>query len=88
MNSADRKDVIFVLFEAIITIIVLLGGGFLIYSGKGTEIAIGGITLVLTFWFNRRQNQQQADHIQNILQSQQVQTPGGGSVEPDNKPTA
>lgn len=53
--TVARRDVIALLFEFIITLVILVGGGFLVYhGGQGVDIAVAGITAAITFWFQRR----------------------------------
>lgn len=49
-----------ILLEFIISIVVLLGGGFLLYTGHSPEVAVSAITAVITFWFARRSAEAQA----------------------------
>lgn len=53
------------MLEWSLSIIVLLGGGFLIYKGVGNELAVSAITFVITFWFTRRQSEQTAAMLKN-----------------------
>jgi low affinity Fe/Cu permease len=41
------------LYRFIISIVILAGGGMLLFYDKASEIAIAAITAVITFWFTR-----------------------------------
>jgi low affinity Fe/Cu permease len=41
------------LYRFIISIVILAGGGMLLFYDKASEIAIAAITAVITFWCTR-----------------------------------
>lgn len=46
------------MFEFIISLVVLIGGGYMVAMGTGTELGVSAVTAVITFWFSRRQVEQ------------------------------
>jgi len=67
------KDVTVIVLEFILSIIVLLIGGFLVYSGKGTELGVAMVTAVITFWFQRRQSESAQRQVELYRQQQEQQ---------------
>jgi hypothetical protein len=56
----DLYGMVVIVLEFVISLVVLLGGGFLLYTGHSPEVAISAITAVITFWFARRSAEAQA----------------------------
>lgn len=80
----DRYGVMSLILEFWISIVVLIGGGFLMYSGKSTELAISAITAVITFWFSRRQAEQL---IYKQQQAQDAQQTPPSAAQPEQPKT-
>jgi hypothetical protein len=55
MRTVNR-EVFVLVFEFILSIVVLIGSGFLLLKGVAPELAAGAVTSVITFWFMRRAN--------------------------------
>ncbi|MNI96207.1 hypothetical protein D3C73_1546070 [compost metagenome] len=57
MKIVAARELMTIVFEFLLSIVVLVGGGYLLTTGSNTEIASSMITAVITFWFVRRQNE-------------------------------
>lgn len=78
------REVLSLSYEFIISLVVLVGGGFMVYSEHGVEVGVSSVTAVITFWFARRQQEQnQAQNQKQIELMQQVQQPTQLVQEPD-----
>lgn len=53
-----KEGVVTIVLEWALSVIILLGGGYMLFQGKSEEFVISALTLVITFWFNRRQSEQ------------------------------
>jgi ABC-type uncharacterized transport system permease subunit len=51
------REVIDMIFEFVLSILIILVAAFLIYSGVVVDFSCGLITLVTTFWFVKRSNE-------------------------------
>lgn len=71
----DRYGMVALVGEFIISLVVLLGGGFLLYSGHSPEVAVSGIATVIAFWFARRSAEASTKQLQQFQQSQQAFLP-------------
>jgi hypothetical protein len=61
-----RIEVIDLIFEFLVSILVIAGGGFLMFIGKGDSTFITAMmALVIGFWFQSRSN---ATTVRNLLQ--------------------
>ncbi len=45
------------LFEFLLSLLIIAGAGFMIYRGIASEFACGVISLVTGFWFTKRSNE-------------------------------
>lgn len=52
------REVMSIVFEFILSVIILIGGGYMVFTGQGTELGVSAVTAVITFWFTRRQAEQ------------------------------
>lgn len=59
------REVLSLVFEFVITLVVLIGGGFLVYKGTATEIAVAAISTVIAFWFGNRIREQKTSQNNN-----------------------
>lgn len=73
MNIREVKELVSITSEFFISLVVLLGGGWLLYTGKSPEMASSAITAVITFWFIRRQSEQQTKSTESLINAQSVQ---------------
>jgi hypothetical protein len=55
MNTTTR-EVLDLLFEFILSMVIIIGAGFLIYKAIAPEFCTGLITLVVGYWFTNRSN--------------------------------
>lgn len=53
-NTEGLKEVLDMIFEFVLSLVVILGGGYLLYLGKATDVVISLVSVVITFWFSRR----------------------------------
>ncbi|MCL6443356.1 MAG: hypothetical protein K6T83_07860 [Alicyclobacillus sp.] len=61
------REVVALLFEFVLSLVIIVGGGFLLYTGHATDIAIAAIMTVIPFWFTRRSQEQQQSNQQSLL---------------------
>lgn len=59
MKIESYKELIPLLLEFIISVIVIVGGGFLLVYNVAPEFAIASITTIIMFWFNQRDKEKQ-----------------------------
>jgi len=55
-----NREVMSLVFEFLISVMVLGGGGFLVYYDKAPELAAASIGAVIAYWFSNRQAEKQA----------------------------
>ena len=71
------------MFEFLLSVFIIAGAGFLLYLGIATELASGVITLIVSFWFQKRSNE---SAVNNLLRQSPIVVPvpepkaGGGNV--------
>lgn len=68
----SMRELVSITAEFLISLVVLVGGGVLLYTGSNTEIASAAISTVLVYWFTSRQNDK---HVKQLETQQQVLTP-------------
>ncbi len=59
----DKKAVITLVFEFILTLVILIGGGFMLYFGadkSSAALAGSAIGMVLNYWFLQRDRERQS----------------------------
>lgn len=59
--------------EFVLSLVIIMGGGFLLYVNRAPDIAITAITAVIAFWFTRRITE--SANFKNQSQSTTSQTP-------------
>ncbi len=52
MTYNERRELVVIVFEFVLTLVVIVGGGFMISKGIAPEFMIGIITTVVMFWFS------------------------------------
>lgn len=66
-------------FEFFLSLFIIGGAGFLLYSNIATELAAGVITLVTGYWFQKRSNE---SAVSNLLREAPIMLP----ITPENHP--
>lgn len=76
MLNSDKYGVIALLYEFLLSSIIYIGGGILIFNDLGhtavTTMAAMAITAVTTFWFQRRSAENSTTTLMNAIQQQAV----------------
>ena len=60
------------MFEFLLSMFILAGGGFLLYRGIASELASGVITLIVGYWFTKRSNE---SAVNNLLRQSPTMVP-------------
>jgi hypothetical protein len=94
-----RIEVIDLIFEFLISLLVIAGGGFLMFIGKGDNTFITSMmALVIYFWFQSRNNKATVDNLMKqfpiqtgtlpiAVNGHQVTTTTTETTNPTNPPT-
>jgi len=58
------REVIQDMYEFVLSLLLIVGGGYLLVCGVATELVSGVIGIVITYWFQKRSNE---SAINNLL---------------------
>jgi len=66
------REVLDLLFEFLLSLMLIGGSGFLIFNGVASELASGVVTLVTGYWFQKRSNE---SAVNNLLRQSPTMVP-------------
>jgi hypothetical protein len=66
------REVIQDMYEFVLSLLLIVGGGYMLMHGVATELVSGVIGIVITYWFQKRSNE---SAINNLLRQSPITQP-------------
>jgi len=70
--KSSLREVLDVMFEFLLSMLLIVGSGYLLCIGVASELASGVVTLVVGYWFTSRSN---ATAVNNLLRQSPTLVP-------------